>query len=343
MLATAPRDSSHARREAWRNFLASGTTGAIAMSLTNPLDVLKARWQVMPAGGAGGNGAGGGLLAVTRTIVAREGLWNGLWRHALLTNMAACTCSVGFRIGTYPLIRDSLQQRRNAWAGEDDGDGGGGGAAAAKDGGVMWLSGLLSGCAGYFLGSPLFLAKTRLQAEAGLVGPDGRYATGARAGHAPSFGQGQGAGLRALRGIAAERGAAALWSGAGAFTMRGAVLSSSQLASYDWVKTEAKRRGLLADGPALHVLASLVASLTLTTCVMPLDVTVTRYQAGQGGVGGRRHATPLACAAAMLREEGPAVFMRGWSAMFARMAPSSVLTFYLYAQVRGLLGLAYMD
>ena len=60
------RDASHARQEAFRNLLASGLTGAIAMSLTNPLDVLKARWQVMPSGG-------GGMGAVTQRIVAREG------------------------------------------------------------------------------------------------------------------------------------------------------------------------------------------------------------------------------------------------------------------------------
>ena len=65
--------------------------------------------------------------------------------------------------------------------------GGAKGEAGEKDGRVMWLSGLLSGCVGYFLGSPLFLVKTRLQAEAGAVGADGLYATGARAGHAPSL------------------------------------------------------------------------------------------------------------------------------------------------------------
>ena len=75
---------------------------------------------------------------------------------------------------------------------------------------------------------------------------------------------------------------------------------------------------------------------------MPLDVTVTRYQAGRGGVG-RHFNSPLQCAAHMLQAGGPAAFMRGWGAMFARMAPTSALTFFLYEQIRTLLGLKYLD
>ena len=45
----------------------------------------------------------------------------------------------------------------------------------------------------------------------------------------------------------------------------------------------------------------------------------------------------------MLQAGGPAAFMRGWGAMFARMAPTSALTFFLYEQIRTLLGLKYLD
>ena len=90
------------RRPRWeigRSFLASATTGGIIMASTNWLDCLKIRHQV--------HSDGGGVLDLGRRIVATEGLWRGLWGVALPLNIAACTVSVGVRIGLYPAVRDS--------------------------------------------------------------------------------------------------------------------------------------------------------------------------------------------------------------------------------------------
>jgi hypothetical protein len=94
----------------------------------------------------------------------------------------------------------------------------------------------------------------------------------------------------------------------------------------------------VTDGPALHVAASFVASLTLTTAIAPLDVTYTRYL-----VGGQ-YASPLACAAEMVRDGGVAALFRGWTPLWVRFLPSSVLTFLVYEQSRRvLLGKSYLD
>ena len=87
-----------ARTEAWRrnaNIGASCLTGSAVIALTNPLDCLKSRYQVAPQ-------SGGGVAAFARALVAGDGLWRGLWRPGLATNVCACTISVGTRIGLYP-------------------------------------------------------------------------------------------------------------------------------------------------------------------------------------------------------------------------------------------------
>ena len=296
------------QRELFRNFAASATTGAITMAATNPLDCLKARWQVSPAAS---------MWSLASKIVAEEGIVRGLWSPALALNCIACTCSMGFRVGLYPVIRDSLPGEKTA--------------------AQMLAAGSLSGCCGYFLASPLFMVKTQIQAEAGRVA-GGLLVSGAKAGAKPSYRSG----LHGLRSVLQLSGVRGLWNGAATFTMRGATLSSTQLMGYDLTKTTFLGRGWLEDGPVLHVTASLVASLLVCTCVMPLDVTLTRFQTGKIGIG-RVYASPWQCASAMLHNEGAAVFMRGWTAMFARMGPSSVATFYLYEQIRILMGLTYLD
>lgn len=49
---------------------------------------------------------------------------------------------------------------------------------------------------------------------------------------------------------------------------------------------------------------------------------------------------PLACAAELLRREGPGGLMKGWSANYARLGPQTVITFVVAEQLRSMAGLA---
>lgn len=91
----------------------------------------------------------------------------------------------------------------------------------------------------------------------------------------------------------------------------------------------------------MHSAASLAASLALTTAICPFDVTYTAFTAGP--TIGRPHASPAAAARALLREGGPAVFLRGWLPLWARFLPSSVLTFHIYEQTRRALLGSYLQ
>ena len=147
-------------------------------------------------------------------------------------------------------------------------------------------------------------------------------------------------GLGMLSTLAGQVGVTGLWKGAPVLVARGALLSATQLASYDLAKGKLKQLGL-QDGPLVHGLASIAASLTLTTAICPLDVVLTSYQAGHAV--GRPFDSPLACARQLVRDDGPSVLLRGWGPLWVRFLPSSVLTFFIYEQARRVLVGRYLD
>jgi hypothetical protein len=202
----------------------------------------------------------------------------------------------------------------------------------------MFVSGLAGGALGYSVAAPLFYATRVAQAEAGVL-RDGVFVTGARAGHPPST-PGGSSGVPMLVHLARRDGPLRLWKGAPLLVARGALMSATQLATYDLTKARLRALGF-ADGPAVHSAASLAASLALTTAICPLDVTLTRFQAGP--LLGHDYASPLAAANALVREGGALALFRGWAPLWARFLPSSVLTFHIYEQARRLLGSGYLD
>ena len=70
---------------------------------------------------------------------------------------------------------------------------------------------------------------------------------------------------------------------------------------------------------------------------------MTRYQSAAQLPDGPQYRGLLHCAATIRREEGASVFFRGWTPMFARVAPLAVVFFPVYEQIRRLVGLGFMD
>ena len=109
-------------------------------------------------------------------------------------------------------------------------------------------------------------------------------------------------------------------------------------------------KGIGIDGPALHVAAAVVAGFAAATTSAPADVVMTRFQAAPPG---KYPGGVAECAAALWREgaaryapggaAGSArAFFRGWTASFARLAPTFVFGITIYEQARRLLGLPYL-
>jgi len=317
------------------NLTAGTLTGMTTSSLSHPMDTLKSRWQV-----ARSVAKGQGIFGFARSLLVQEGLWVGLWRPGLVPNVTSMGCCVGLRNGLYPRVRDGIGHLEDALAGRPRN-------AANKAGPVaMFMAGILSGMTGYVIAAPLLQVKTQMQAEAGHIGPDGLYATGLRRGHPPTYQNT----LQALTVLASascpSEKVQSLWRGAGLIVARGAALSGSQLMTYDASKKALKGRKLMHDGPLLHVTSSLVAAVVCTTCHMPFDVLLTVYQSAYS-LGGDRlryvRSGPSACAMALLQESGPTVFFRGWAPAFVRLAPVCVFSFWLYEQLRRVVGIGYLD
>jgi len=301
------------RDELGRNVAAAALAGLVQPTIFNPLECLRVRWQVSQAAALGG----GGLSSFAAAVVRSEGLWEGLWRPGLPLNMGAVTLSQGLRLGLYPTCRDfalSLPSR-----GSSSADG-----APKKSPIAMLAAGLVAGSIAYFVSAPFWLAKTRAQAYAQL-----RSEASAAAGVASTAGAGAGSG-----------NPLALWRGCSPLVVRGALLTGGQMLGYDGTKTFAASELGLPDGPGLHVLAAVLAGLCATTFSAPADVLVTRFQCRDQN--GNAYRSVLDCATSLLRQSGPAVFFRGWSANFLRLAPTFAVGSVLYEQSRLAMGLSYM-
>lgn len=309
-MATATSRATEAERrrrknldELGANMLAGALCTSFSVAVWNPLDTLRIRWQVLAASE---RAAHGGLVDFARTVVAREGLVRGLWTPGCVAHSTSVFLSSGIRLGFYPTLRD-------AFAGE-----------GGKHAGHMWLAGFSAGAVGFFLANPLFQAKVRLQATAGL---------GARAPYASM--------TACVAHMAREEGVAGLWRGSSAMVARGALLSAGAGLGYDFTKTEAKRRGVLGDGPALHALASVASALLASVMCAPCDLVMTRYQAAPAlgisykGLGD--------CVKHIVRTNGVPEFYRGWTPLFLRLCPLWMMNMPLYEFARERMGVGYMD
>ncbi|KAF9895280.1 hypothetical protein FE257_000183 [Aspergillus nanangensis] len=122
--------------------------------------------------------------------------------------------------------------------------------------------------------------------------------------------------------------------GWGAFTqglwpncVRCGMMTSSQLASYDIFKGLLMRvTNSSGEHPALHVSASLLASLVATTLCSPMDVIKTHLMgaSGQGSTFG--------VIKELTRTEGPKWLFRGWTPSFVRLGPQTIATLVLLEQ-----------
>lgn len=145
----------------------------------------------------------------------------------------------------------------------------------------------------------------------------------------------------AFAAVANEHGLAGLWRGTSASVLRAALLSGSQLATYDTAKRVLKQRGAFAEeGVALHLTSSFLSGLVAQAVTMPADTLKTRIMSQVGAEGGG--GSTLAALRDVLRAGGPAALYRGFLPALARQGPVMVVQMPLVEQLRRLVGLDYM-
>ena len=145
--------------------------------------------------------------------------------------------------------------------------------------------------------------------------------------------------LADLAAVSRESGLAGQYRGVGALFMRGGLISAGQLWGYGTGKRTATAYGL-REGPATHVACSFFAAACACLLSAPADIVLNRFQAAPKL--GVRYESLSACAAELMRNDGPLAFFRGVGTQYVKVAPIFLITLPLYEQFRRLAGLGYL-
>ncbi|KAF8420120.1 mitochondrial carrier domain-containing protein [Tirmania nivea] len=273
-------------------FWFGGSASCIAACFTHPLDLVKVRMQTAATT------AGGATPTMLRAFVKvsrNEGLlalYSGL--SASLLRQATYSTT---RFGVYELLKSHFQPPDQI---------------TPPSFGTLVLMASASGMAGGVAGNPADIINVRMQNDRSL--PPSRRLNYKHA-------------LDGVYKMLTTEGPSSLFRGVWPNTLRAALMTASQLATYDEFKTLILGAGLGSDGVGTHFAASLMSGLVATTVCSPVDVVKTRVMVGQEkGVG------VLSVLKATVRKEGVRWVFRGWVPSFARLGPHTILTFIFMEQ-----------
>lgn len=290
------------------------TSARSATTVTHPIDTVKLRIQLQGLANTSNATNGSvrvctapqlGLLGSFRHVVLTEGpigLYAGL-SPALLRALTYTST----RLGLYDPLRSAFASASASMHGASD--------VGAPSFAVKFAASLTSGVVGAIVGNPSDLIKVRMQradnhAYRGL--PD------------------------ALRRIVLDEGVFALWKGTYPSALRAAVHSSTQLATYDHVKTMLKEWNVAHEGLSMHVSAAMASGLVTNTVSTPVDVIKSMV------MHSRPTRTPLDCMWQLWSTEGLRGFMRGWTANYVRLGPNSLIMIVSFEHLRSVFGLSHL-
>ncbi|XP_067112793.1 dicarboxylate carrier UCP2 [Osmerus mordax] len=282
-------------------FIGAGTAACIADLFTFPLDTAKVRLQIQ--GEAKGTAASSngtavkyrGVFGTITTMVRTEGarsLYNGL-AAGLQRQMSFASV----RIGLY----DSVKQFYTK--GSDH-----------VGIGSRLLAGCTTGAMAVALAQPTDVVKVRFQAQTSTSGLSRRY---------------QGT-MDAYKTIAKEEGIRGLWRGTGPNIARNAIVTCTELVTYDLIKDALLRSTPLTDDLPCHFTSAFGAGFCTTVIASPVDVVKTRYMNSALG----QYKGALNCAFAMVTKEGPLSFYKGFMPSFLRLGSWNVVMFVTYEQLK---------
>ncbi|KAL0635001.1 Mitochondrial dicarboxylate transporter [Maublancomyces gigas] len=126
--------------------------------------------------------------------------------------------------------------------------------------------------------------------------------------------------------MAREEGPRSLFRGIWPNTLRAALMTAAQLASYDQFKAYLLKMRMFEDGLLTHFTASLLSGLVATTICSPVDVIKTRIMTSHDTHG------IVHLLADITRKEGVSWMFRGWVPSFMRLGPHTILTFIALEQ-----------
>ncbi|RSH83370.1 Mitochondrial dicarboxylate transporter [Apiotrichum porosum] len=127
--------------------------------------------------------------------------------------------------------------------------------------------------------------------------------------------------------MVADEGFLSLFRGLLPNTVRGILMNSAQLVSYDTFKSLLTSYGM-EDGLPLHFVASAMAGTVATTICSPADVIKSRVMHSRDPLG------PLHVITTSLKNEGPKFMFKGWLPSWIRLTPNTICMFVFLEQLR---------
>jgi len=292
-------------------FAGAAISNMAASAATNPLDIIKVRQQLRtqtPGVRSNAFWTVGVEMARTEGVLSlMKGFSASMLRELVYS---------GMRLGSYEYFKDVLHERSQ-------------GSLSREGIGLKVAAATIASALGSAIANPTDLVKVRMQAyyPSGSPYRNMRHAFAMiwKEGVAPAASTGPGSVPDGLR---------ALYRGTTPTTVRGIVLSVSQICSYDQAKQVLKRRGLIQEGVGLHFVASMFAGLVCSITSNPVDVVKVRLMNDSG----REYRGVSDCVRNIMAEEGPLAFYKGFGMCWARLGLHTVLTFVVFERLRLLFG-----
>ena len=284
-----------------KEYAVGGIASATAGFFTNPLDVVKTRFQLQ--GELLNRGAYEvkykNVFDAFLKICQHEGA-KGLQKG--LTSQLAYQCVMNStRLGTYQTILNSgLPSDENGKP-------------------VFWklgLAGAFAGSCGALVGSPFYLVKVQMQAAAApsiAVGYQHKH-TGLWQGLKIAYSSPGGL----FQGVTS-----ALW--------RVSAGSATQLATFTRIKHYITGTGVLQSDFAVVAASSLISSFAVTCTMTPFDVVATRLYNQKHGL---YYSGWLDCIGKIYKHEGMFGFYKGTVAHYFRIGPHTILTLMIWDRYR---------
>ncbi|QPG74396.1 hypothetical protein FOA43_001724 [Brettanomyces nanus] len=274
-----------------QKFWYGGLASGCACFFTHPLDLAKVRLQAAPSSGEN-------LVSVAVKIIRHEGFfaaYNGL-TAALLRQATYSTA----RFGVYEKLKEFFTQQTHHQLN------------------AIQLLGcsICAGAIGSIVGNPADVVNVRMQNDKSLPLAQQRNYRDA---------------LDGLYKVCRDEGAKSLFRGWAPNIVRGVLMTSSQVVSYDLAK-----RFLVTSfsfdptTKSTHFTASLFASLVATTICSPADVIKTRIMNSSD----KANDGPVQILLRSVKKEGIRFMFRGWLPSFVRLGPHTILTFLGMEQLR---------
>ncbi|SCV00410.1 LAMI_0G04852g1_1 [Lachancea mirantina] len=277
------------------SFIAGGMAACIAVTVTNPIELVKTRMQLQGELEAKTNRVYKNPLQGVRLIFKNEGI-RGIQRGLSCAYIYQIGLN-GSRLGFYEPIRSLLNT--TFYPSQDP--------HRVQNVAINVVSGATSGIIGAIMGSPLFLVKTRMQSysPAIQIGQQSHYTSA----------------WNGLSTIYKAEGIKGLFRGVDAAILRTGAGSSVQLPIYNTAKSFLLRHDIMKEGAGLHLTASTLSGIGVGVVMNPWDVILTRVYNQKGNL----YKGPIDCFIKTVKIEGVSALYKGFEAQLFRIAPHTIL------------------